>query len=443
MLAPGDVIEIDVDKPAAGGRMIARHEGQVVLVLGGIPGERVRARVERVEKRLAFASAAEIVRPSADRRAWDCRSAVRRLRLRAHRVPAAGGAQVRGDRGRLPPARPHSPRVSRRRGRLPGIRLPAARAPARRGRPGRLLPRGDAPAVRRGADRPAAPGIPDGDRGGLDRAGRRRRRRRLDRDQRERRGRRACAAPRAVRARLAWRRGARDGCRCRRVDRLHGAFRDRGLLDGRHARRRGSSRRADRRPRHRRRAAPPCRVVLPGQSFSDGGSGVRGDGRGAARRTRARSLRGCRPVLRFAGRGRTGRGSRRSKGTARAAPISCGTPPRTRRSFRPSSGAWRSRCGGARTPAPSSWIRRGPACRGRRSTPSSSSQPRGSSTSRAIRRRWPGTHGGCSTRATASRRCAGSICFRTRRTWKLWGYSTGAEPTERTEETDPASADRL
>ena len=49
--------------------MIARHEGQVVLILGAIPGERVRARVERVEKRLAFASAADIVTASADRRA--------------------------------------------------------------------------------------------------------------------------------------------------------------------------------------------------------------------------------------------------------------------------------------------------------------------------------------------------------------------------------------
>src|SRR6185436_17739453 len=67
-MLPGDLIELDVEKPAAGGRMIARHGGQVVLVLGAIPGERVRARVERVEKRLAFASAAEILTPSADRR---------------------------------------------------------------------------------------------------------------------------------------------------------------------------------------------------------------------------------------------------------------------------------------------------------------------------------------------------------------------------------------
>ena len=130
--------------------MIARHEGQVVLVLGGIPGERVRARVERVEKRLAFASAAEILTPSADRRAVIAGSALRRLRLRAHRLPAAGRAQVRGHRGRVHPDRPHSARVARRGGHLAGSRLPDARAPARRRRPAGLLPRGDAPAVRRG-----------------------------------------------------------------------------------------------------------------------------------------------------------------------------------------------------------------------------------------------------------------------------------------------------
>jgi 23S rRNA (uracil1939-C5)-methyltransferase len=68
MVAQGDLIELDVEKPAAGGRMIARHQGQVVLVLGGIPGERVRARVDRVVKRLAFASVVDILTPSADRR---------------------------------------------------------------------------------------------------------------------------------------------------------------------------------------------------------------------------------------------------------------------------------------------------------------------------------------------------------------------------------------
>jgi 23S rRNA (uracil1939-C5)-methyltransferase len=49
--------------------MIARHEGQIVLVLGAIPGERVVARIERAEKRLAFATAVRVIEPSPDRRA--------------------------------------------------------------------------------------------------------------------------------------------------------------------------------------------------------------------------------------------------------------------------------------------------------------------------------------------------------------------------------------
>jgi 23S rRNA (uracil1939-C5)-methyltransferase len=64
----GQEIALLLEKPAAGGRAIARHDGQVVLVAGGIPGERVRARIERVETRLAFASATAIVEPSPDRR---------------------------------------------------------------------------------------------------------------------------------------------------------------------------------------------------------------------------------------------------------------------------------------------------------------------------------------------------------------------------------------
>lgn len=68
MLRPGDDIALTIDKPAAGGRMLARHEGQVVFVQGAIPGERVRARVERVERQLAFASATDVLEPSPDRR---------------------------------------------------------------------------------------------------------------------------------------------------------------------------------------------------------------------------------------------------------------------------------------------------------------------------------------------------------------------------------------
>ena len=48
--------------------MLARHDGQVILVQGAIPGEQVRARIGRVEKQLAFAETVEVIDPSADRR---------------------------------------------------------------------------------------------------------------------------------------------------------------------------------------------------------------------------------------------------------------------------------------------------------------------------------------------------------------------------------------
>jgi 23S rRNA (uracil1939-C5)-methyltransferase len=48
--------------------MIARADGQVVLVTGAIPGERVRARIDRVGKGVAYAQAIAIDEPSADRR---------------------------------------------------------------------------------------------------------------------------------------------------------------------------------------------------------------------------------------------------------------------------------------------------------------------------------------------------------------------------------------
>lgn len=48
--------------------MLARHDGQVVLVAGAVPGERVGARIERTERRLAFASVTDIREASPDRR---------------------------------------------------------------------------------------------------------------------------------------------------------------------------------------------------------------------------------------------------------------------------------------------------------------------------------------------------------------------------------------
>jgi 23S rRNA (uracil1939-C5)-methyltransferase len=70
MLQVRDRVTVALDKPAAGGWMIGRHEGQVVLVSGAIPGERVVAVVTRAERSVAYATAVEVVEPSADRRDW-------------------------------------------------------------------------------------------------------------------------------------------------------------------------------------------------------------------------------------------------------------------------------------------------------------------------------------------------------------------------------------
>lgn len=69
MAAPGDSLSLTIEKPAAGGRMIARLDGQIVLVAGAIPGERVTARVERVGKGVLYAATTAVNEPSPDRRA--------------------------------------------------------------------------------------------------------------------------------------------------------------------------------------------------------------------------------------------------------------------------------------------------------------------------------------------------------------------------------------
>jgi len=73
---PDSLLTLDVEKPTAGGRMLARHNGQIVLVWGAIPGERVRARVERSGKGVIFAETVEVLTASPDRRDaaadWRC-----------------------------------------------------------------------------------------------------------------------------------------------------------------------------------------------------------------------------------------------------------------------------------------------------------------------------------------------------------------------------------
>ena len=72
----GSLIPLDIEKPVAGGRMLARHGGQVVLVWGAIPGERVRVRITRLGKGVAYAEAVDIEQASPDRRDgtvdWRC-----------------------------------------------------------------------------------------------------------------------------------------------------------------------------------------------------------------------------------------------------------------------------------------------------------------------------------------------------------------------------------
>jgi 23S rRNA (uracil1939-C5)-methyltransferase len=63
---PRDVIELDVEKLAYGGKGVARREGDgfVVFVEGAAPGERVKAEIFRRKKDYAEAKVVEVVTPS-------------------------------------------------------------------------------------------------------------------------------------------------------------------------------------------------------------------------------------------------------------------------------------------------------------------------------------------------------------------------------------------
>ena len=63
----GDRLRLTIERPAAGGRMIARHEGAVVFVAGGIPGEIVDAEVEKIQRGTAWATTREVLERSPDR----------------------------------------------------------------------------------------------------------------------------------------------------------------------------------------------------------------------------------------------------------------------------------------------------------------------------------------------------------------------------------------
>src|SRR6478609_5855464 len=68
----GELLEVEIDSLAFGGRGIARADGYVVFVAGGLPGDRVRAEVTKAKRRFAEARAVELLRPGADRVADSC-----------------------------------------------------------------------------------------------------------------------------------------------------------------------------------------------------------------------------------------------------------------------------------------------------------------------------------------------------------------------------------
>jgi 23S rRNA (uracil1939-C5)-methyltransferase len=63
----GDQLTLTVDTLAYGGAGVARHEGYVVFVQGGIPGDTVRVEIGKSKRAYAEARVLEVVTPSPDR----------------------------------------------------------------------------------------------------------------------------------------------------------------------------------------------------------------------------------------------------------------------------------------------------------------------------------------------------------------------------------------
>src|SRR5689334_2732892 len=63
----GELLTLDVESLAYGGKGIARRNGYVVFVAGALPGDRVDAEVTRAKQGYAEATTVEVVRESPDR----------------------------------------------------------------------------------------------------------------------------------------------------------------------------------------------------------------------------------------------------------------------------------------------------------------------------------------------------------------------------------------
>src|SRR5213078_1952634 len=65
--ARGAELELNVESLAYGGAGVARTDGYVVFVQGGLPGDRVKAVVHKSKRAYAEARAVEVLEPSDDR----------------------------------------------------------------------------------------------------------------------------------------------------------------------------------------------------------------------------------------------------------------------------------------------------------------------------------------------------------------------------------------
>lgn len=68
----GDLLDLEIDSLAYGGNGVARTNGYVVFVAGGLPGDRVRAEVAKSKRDYAEAGVVELLRESTERVPHSC-----------------------------------------------------------------------------------------------------------------------------------------------------------------------------------------------------------------------------------------------------------------------------------------------------------------------------------------------------------------------------------
>jgi 23S rRNA (uracil1939-C5)-methyltransferase len=66
-MGPGERLTLTIEKAVAGGRMLARHEGAIVLVAAAIPGETVDVEIEKVQRGTIWATTRGVIDASPDR----------------------------------------------------------------------------------------------------------------------------------------------------------------------------------------------------------------------------------------------------------------------------------------------------------------------------------------------------------------------------------------